>query len=127
MGFEKNRVKKKRETKKQIGDERFEKSVHNVLGGSFLSREKTLSLLPFLFFLTLMAILYISNIYVAESKKRQIEKLNAELKEFEYEFKSTKSELMFQSNQSQLTKRLTEKGIKESKVPPIKITVKKRR
>ena len=101
-----------------------EKSLQSVLGGTFLTREKALKMLPYLFFLAMLAIIYIANIYVAERKTRQIKDINTDLKELRYEYISTKSELMFLSKQSQVAKRLESSGIRESRVPPEKIILK---
>lgn len=129
MAIEGNKIKKKKEKKgksqgpKQGG--KIDKSLQNVLGGGFLTREKALSLLPFLMFLAAIALFYIGNNYVAEKKIREIEDLNSELKELRYEYITVKSELMFLSKQSQVAKKLKATGIKESTVPPEKIKIEK--
>lgn len=96
-------------------------SIQSILGGSFLTKEKTAKHLPFLLFLAFLAIIYIGNSYYAEKKIRRIEKLQKELKELRYEHISTKSQLMQNSRQSKVSRSLANKGIKESTVPPGKI------
>jgi hypothetical protein len=100
------------------------RSFLNVLSGSFLSKEITLKFLPFIFYLTFIAICYIANGYYAENKVRQINKLTNELKELRSEFIITKSDLMFFSKQSEVAKSALLLGIKESKEPPRKIVLK---
>ncbi len=100
------------------------KSIQNVLNGSFLVNSKALRFLPFLFFLAFLGILYISNIYYAEKKVREINQLRRELKELRYEYISEKSKLMHKSKQSEVAKALEGTGIKELTVPPHKIVIK---
>ena len=99
--------------------------LRNILGGSFLTRTGMVSLLPFLFFVTFLAILYIANIYYAEKDIREFNALKSELKELRYEYITGKSKLMNISKQSEVTKRLLGSGIKESVVPPFKIFIDK--
>ncbi len=101
------------------------KSLRSLLGGYFLTKERTVKHLPFLFFLALLAIIYIGNSYYAEKNIRHIERTQKKLKELRYEYITTKSKLMHSSRQSMIAKSLTKKGIKESTVPPEKIFVKK--
>jgi hypothetical protein len=104
-------------------DPAIEKSIQSLLNGSFLTREKALKLLPFLFFLALIGIMYIANIYYAEKKIREINGLRKELKELRYEYITEKSKLMYRSKQSEVAKALEGTGIEELRTPPIKITV----
>ncbi len=115
-----------RETEKrkffQKGEESaFEKSFLEIMGGRVLSRNSTRKFLPFLFFLALLAVIYIGNTYYAEKKIREINELKNELKELRYDYITSKSELMFHSKQSEIVNMLRSTGIKESKEPPRKI------
>ncbi|MEN8224955.1 MAG: FtsL-like putative cell division protein [Bacteroidota bacterium] len=96
-------------------------AVQNVLGGNFLKRESTLRLLPYFLFLTLISMFYIANTYYAEKKERDIQALRKSLKELRYEYITTRSELMNQSQQSEVARRLKAVNIKESRVPPVKV------
>jgi hypothetical protein len=100
------------------------RSFLTVISGSFLSRETTLKFLPFIFYLTFIAVCYIANGYFAENKVRQMNKLTNELKELRSEFIITKSDLMFISKQSEVAKAALPLGLKESKEPPRKIVLK---
>jgi hypothetical protein len=99
------------------------RSFQNVVSGNFLSREETMRFLPFLLFLSLIAVFYIANGYYAESKMRKQNKLTDELKELRSEYIITKSDLMFISKQSEVARAAAPLGIKESVVPPKKIVI----
>ena len=109
------------QTKKSPRRFGFGNAVQNVLGGNFLKRESTLRLLPFFLFLTLVSMFYIANTYYAEKKERDIQALRKSLKELRYEYITTRSELMNQSQQSEVARRLEAINIKESRVPPVKV------
>jgi hypothetical protein len=111
---------KPRAAKKGVG-----KSLADLLNGNFLSSDGMINLLPYIFFLTFLALLYIANGYYAENKIRDINSLGNELKELRSEYITTKSELMFKSKQSEVAKTLSPYGIKESVVPPKKIVIEK--
>jgi len=114
---------------KPIGEatvKKNEKSFQAVLGGTFLAREKVVKFLPYLLFLTFLAMIYISNIFLSERNQRAIERTHEELKELDYDFKSEKSKLMFQSKPSEVARKLENTGIKESTEPPAKIIIKEK-
>lgn len=92
--------------------------VSSLLNGSFLSLDKSPGLLPFILFLTGLAVLLIANTYYAEKKVRQIEQLRHQVTEQRTIYISNKAELMYLSNQSEIARRLEEKGFVESTVPP---------
>ena len=112
-----------KEKKKKKGNNNAARSAQNILGGTFLTRERTAKHLPFLLFLAFVAIIYIGNSYYAEKNIRKIERLQKQLKEMRYEYITNKSHVMHSSRQSQVATSLKDKGIKESTVPPNKIFV----
>jgi hypothetical protein len=95
----------------------------SILGGSILTRHRVVQSLPFLGFLAGIALLYIANTYYAEKTIMKSYHLRKELKELRYEFVTTRSRLMFESKQSEVARRLEERGIRESRVPPVKIRI----
>ncbi len=95
--------------------------VQQILGGSFLTEDGVVSLLPFLFFITFLAVSYIANIYYSEKNVRDINSLNRELKELRFEHITIKSKLMIMSRQSDISKKLRGTGIKESINPPYEL------
>lgn len=99
------------------------KGLSSIFSGTFLTNEKNLSHLPFILFLTFVAILYIANGYYADDKIREFNKITNQLKELRSEYISTESELMFASKQSEVAKSAQELGLREPVVPPIKIKV----
>jgi hypothetical protein len=99
----------------------FGNAMQHVLGGNFLMRESTLRLLPYILFLALIIMFYIGNTYYAEKKEREIQALRKSLKELRYEYITTRSNLMNQSQQSEVARRLEAINIKESTVPPVKV------
>ncbi len=88
----------------------------------FLDKENAGRLMPYIFFLAFLAVLYIYNSNHAIRMIRDCDRLTKEIKEHRAEFISVKSEFMYRSKQSQVSKRLDERGLKELKQPPIKIT-----
>lgn len=80
--------------------------------------------LPFLLFLAFVALVYIANSHLAEKKVRRINKLSREIKELKWEYLSVKSELMFRSKLSEVSKAVEPLGLKELNTPPQRIEVK---
>ena len=105
-------------TRKKVG-----KSVHSILDGSFLTRDKFMKAMPFITFLMLLGIIYITNIFHVEKAKRQIDDLEEEIRELRYEYISSRSKLMYESKPSEIAVKLKETGISESLDPPKKIMV----
>jgi len=76
---------------------------------------------PFLIYLTILALFYIANTYNTERMYKQIEKTKTELKELRFEYITARSSLMFESKLSELNKRAQAIGLKETLIPPFKI------
>ena len=74
--------------------------------------------IPFFLFLSVLAVVYIYNGHYADKTVRSINKVNKELKELQYEYKTLKSEVMYRSKQSELAKDVQPLGLKELTVPP---------
>lgn len=103
----------------------FSKSAASVLDGSFLTRENLLKQIPFIVFITIMGIFYIANSYNAEKTIIEISRTKKQLEELRFEYITTKSNLMFESKQSEVAYKLANSQIKESTTPPIKLISKK--
>ena len=95
--------------------------VQEVLGGDYLSKNTVVDNVPFLFYLAILVMLYISNTYSSERMYKQIERTKTELKELRYEYITARSALMFSSRLSELNKRAQAIGLKETVIPPSKI------
>jgi hypothetical protein len=94
---------------------------HNIIIGDVFSKDSFFKTIPYLGYLTVLAIIYISNTYYAEKTFRQIEIIKVELKELRFQYISSKSELMYFGKQTEIAKRVLSAGIKETKIPPYKI------
>jgi hypothetical protein len=101
------------------------RSVANVVSGSFLSKDSTLKNLPFIFFLSFLAICYIAKGYYDDDQIRKMNKLSNEIKELRTQYIVVKDSLVIKSKQTEVAKALAAKatGIRESVVPPKKIVV----
>jgi hypothetical protein len=97
------------------------KAVQEFLGGDYLSKEWVTGNLSYILYVALLAMIYIANTYYTEKKFKSIERTKVELKELRYEYITTKSILMFQGRQSEISKRAVLQGLKEAKMPPFKI------
>ncbi|MFH1321499.1 MAG: FtsL-like putative cell division protein [Bacteroidota bacterium] len=112
---------------KEKNTRRLARTFISLLNGSFLTKEKAVQQLPFLIFLTFLGICYIANNHYAEKTVREIDKLNKGLKELRSEYITTKFDLMYRNKQSEIAEDVKQMGLKESVVPPKKITVKENR
>ncbi|GGE32662.1 MULTISPECIES: FtsL-like putative cell division protein [Sphingobacterium] len=79
--------------------------------------------LPFVAFLALLGLLYISNRHLAENTVRRIDKLGREVKELSWDYKSLNAELMKLTTQTEIAKRADTLGLKERTEPPIKLEI----
>lgn len=95
--------------------------LQSVLDGSVLAGSKNLVSLPYVLFLTGLAMVYISNNYYAQRKIREMNRIETEMKELRFEYRSTNSYLMFESKQSEVARKLEGTGIEESTEPPKKL------
>ena len=89
-----------------------------------VSKEAATDALPYLCFLAFLGMIYIANSHFAVNNVRSIDKLNKEVKELRWEYKSLKAELMFKSKLTEVAKKVDTLGIKELIEPPKKIIVK---
>ena len=89
-----------------------------------ISTDDATRALPFVLFVAFLGMLYIGNRHMSEQTLRNIDKINKEVKELSWEYKSSKAELAFKSTLTEVAKRADTLGIKTAEQPPIKITVK---
>lgn len=97
--------------------------LKSILQGTILTREKVVNQLPFLFYIVLIAVLYIANSYNADKAIIESTRIKKANEEYRYAYISTHSRLMNVSRQSELAHKLVNTGLKELKVPPRKIIV----
>ncbi len=99
------------------------KILHSIIDGTILTRSNVIKALPFVLFLAFLAIIHIANTYFAYKHIREINAIRNELKEIRFEYISVKSELINNTKQSEIVRRLDGTGIKESLNPPMKIVM----
>ncbi len=86
----------------------------------WLNFQSVVRQLPFILFLTILAVMYIYNVHYAEKLMRNISKTEKEVKELKYEFIHIKSEALFQGKQSEIIKAVQPLGLKEmNQAPPV--------
>jgi predicted membrane protein len=87
----------------------------------WLNYQSIVKQVPFLFFLALLAVLYIYNGHYADKTIRQINRTAKEVKELRYEYIAVKSKVLFQGKQSELVKSdaIKQLGLKELETSPV--------
>ncbi|GAB3935865.1 FtsL-like putative cell division protein [Mucilaginibacter myungsuensis] len=106
--------------KKDIPDNWFT----NFLRKGVITTDVATSALPFVLFLAGLGMVYIANMHMAEKNIRDIDKLDKEVKELSWDYKTTKAELAYRSTLTEVIKRADTLGLKEPIAPPVKLTVK---
>ena len=98
-------------------------SVKELIDGTILTRKAMVVQLPFIIFLSFLAIIYIGNRYHAEKVARDMTVLQEEVIDLRAESITTASELMFISKQSEVVKMVKayQLNLEESVKPPIMI------
>ncbi|MFM7217161.1 MAG: FtsL-like putative cell division protein [Bacteroidota bacterium] len=89
----------------------------------WFDRDQVVHNMPFILFLTGLVMCYIANSYYSERIIRDIDKAKTDLRERSAEFISTRSQMMFESKQSEVAKSAAPLGLTESKEPPEKLVV----
>lgn len=123
-----NKFKQKESTEKQEKEKKPSSPNFfvSLISGNFLAKENVVNSLPFVFYLTLLGILYIANGYNAEKLVRELDHVNDDLKELRSEYITIKSDLNYESKQSQVAEKTEPFGVMESIVPPTKIMLSKK-
>lgn len=78
--------------------------------------------IPFILFLSVLAIAYIYNGHYSDKLTRKIGETEKNVRELEYEYKTIKSEVIFRSKASELLKVVEPIGLKEVKSAPTLLT-----
>lgn len=119
--FEEEKPKVKKQVYKGPG-------FRDIIDGSLLTRQQVIEKLPFILFITFLAVIYIGNRYHAEKVVRKTTNMEREMKDLRSEFITTAAELMNISKQSKVVHLIEEHnlGLEESTEPPIKIVVDKK-
>lgn len=120
-----NKVKdiKKDGVAKEKSNNFFFRYIRPILDGSILSREKTEKNFPFVFYIILLIILFISNTFRAQDTQRRIDSTKEEVKAYRIKSIYMKSLLMESTRPTKMAELVKEMGLKESEVPPRKIRI----
>ena len=78
------------------------KTIGSYLEIGSMGASLILKNLPYVLFLSFLAIVYIANAHYAEKQIRQIQALQQEVKDLKREYNSLKSEIMFKSRLSEV-------------------------
>lgn len=101
----------------QVTDKKKKKvTIKRMVNYEWISRN-----IGFFLFLAVLTVLYIANGHYADKSIRDISKANKEIKDLQFEYKTLKSELMYQTRETELIKAMEAKGLKISAVPPMHI------
>ena len=79
--------------------------------------------LPKILFVMGLGLIYISNTHYAEKTVRRISAMQAEVEDLRADYTTLKADLMFASKQSEVARKVSEMGLKESLKPPYKVVV----
>jgi len=101
------------------------RALIGVMNGSFLTREKLLGNMPFILFCAGLMITYIAYGYHTERIVRDLDKTGDELKELNAEYITVRSNLETKEQQSRVAAGISDLGLRESRVPPVKLEVEK--
>ncbi|MEY5041438.1 MAG: hypothetical protein RLZZ414_986 [Bacteroidota bacterium] len=74
--------------------------------------------LPFLLFLTLLGILYITNSYNVEANVRELEEIRKAIVEEKNHFVNTKTKVSLSGQRNEIAQRVDTLGLKDAKKPP---------
>lgn len=85
----------------------------------YFNYENIVKNIPFILFLSVLAVGYIYNGHYADKLSRRISTSEKNVKELEYEYKTIKSEVIFRSKPTEMIKAVAPMGLKELKTPPL--------
>ena len=111
--------------KKSSGENAARKFIRIVNVFSLFDRKAVMILMPYLFLLFLLALVYIGNSYLAEKTIRDIDRTEKDLKELRSDFLPGRSELMQRSKLAEVAGAIQTRGVKESTVDHKKILLRK--
>ena len=90
-----------------------------------MSSEWIIKNFPFVLFIVFLVFTYIANAHYSEKKIRDIQRLQKEVKELRWEYRSIKASLGYKSKQSEVLKAVKHMGLKPLIVTPNKIVISK--
>ncbi len=102
----------------------MKKNINSILRGKFLISEDSFKNWRLILFLSFLAVIMIASSHSADRKVYEIAKLNEEVKELRSAFVDGRSKLMKLKMESSVVKKLANRGLSPSEIPPKKIKVK---
>lgn len=90
----------------------------DIISGEFLTRDGVTRHIPYLLFISLLFILYISMGYQFERIEREKHQTKKQLEELSAEFKTLKAEFETQLQQSNVEEKIAELGLHQTVEPP---------
>lgn len=94
-----------------------------ILTGNILTRDSIVNQVPYVLYISLLAVIYIGYGYYAEKTVRELDKEDKRLKEIKSEYTTTSTKLEVLRQQSKVAEEIARMGLEESRVPPKKIVV----
>lgn len=94
-----------------------------LLTDGVISKEAASEMMPFIIFIAFLGMVYIGNRHFTEKNIRNIDKLNKEVKEMRWDYKTLKADLMLKSTQTEVAKKVDTLGLMEPVEPPKKLMV----
>lgn len=82
--------------------------------------------LPFVCYLVLLGVIYISNAHASEKALRKIETLKQEVKDTKWHYMNLQQQLEYGSIQSQIEAKVEDKGLVPNQKPPLVIREKEK-
>ncbi len=101
----------------------FAKFERTLKLGNYFENGLPIKYLPYIAFSTMLTIIYIGYNHHAEKTSREITKLELEVENLRADYTTLKSDYMYSQLQSEVSKRVADMGLIESKIPPQKIIV----
>ncbi|HPD95534.1 MAG: hypothetical protein H6537_01700 [Bacteroidales bacterium] len=107
----------------EISQEKKKVRVKDFLSGKILTHETITAQMPYLLFLVILAVIYITNNYYNNKLIREEQKIKKEVKNLRAESITTAAQYMSISRQSAVVNMVKEKGLglEENTTPPKKI------
>jgi hypothetical protein len=102
----------------------MKKSIYSILKGKFLISDDSFKNWRVILFISGLAIVMIASAHSADQKVYQIAEMTNEVKELRSAFVDRRSKLMRLKMESTIIKKVEEKGIVISDIPPKKIRIK---
>ncbi|MTE26513.1 FtsL-like putative cell division protein [Winogradskyella ouciana] len=101
----------------------MKKNIYSILRGKFLISDDSFKNWRIIIFISALAIVMIASSHSADKKVHEIARLTNEVKELRSAFVDGRSTLMRLKMESTIIKKVAEKDIKISEIPPTKIRV----